>query len=54
MGAEGLRALGFAQAASEDTAEDIRRRDEERLPSRFKARSGQDVIGCSSRPLPAR
>jgi glutathione-regulated potassium-efflux system protein KefB len=54
MGAEGLRALGFAQAASEDTAEDIRRRDEERLPSRFKAEvmSGRDRLLLPPAPGP--
>jgi glutathione-regulated potassium-efflux system protein KefB len=49
MGAEGLRALGFAQAEIEETAEDIRRRDEERL---FEQIQGDVMSGSDRLILP--
>jgi glutathione-regulated potassium-efflux system protein KefB len=56
MGAEGLRALGFAQAEIDDTAEDIRRRDEERLSEQVQGdvMSGSDRLLLPPGPLIAR
>lgn len=42
MGAQGLRALGFAEADIADVAEDIRRRDDERLSEQVQ---GDDMSG---------
>ena len=46
MGAEGLRVLGFAEAEIEDAAEDVRRRDNERLAEQVQgdAMSGRDRL----------
>ena len=46
MGAEGLRALGFADVDIEETAGDIRRRDTERLAEQVQgdAMSGRDRL----------
>lgn len=46
MGAEGLRALGFADVDIEETAEDIRLRDTERLAEQVQgdAMSGSDRL----------
>lgn len=46
MGAEGLRALGFADVDIEEAAEDIRRRDTERLAEQIQgdAMSGSDRL----------
>ncbi|MGH6644695.1 MAG: NAD-binding protein, partial [Bradyrhizobium sp.] len=52
MGAEGLRALGFADVDIEEAAEDIRRRDAERLAEQVQgdAMSGRDRLLLQ--PLP--
>ena len=52
MGAEGLRALGFAEAHIDETTADIRRRDEERLNEQVQgdAMSGSDRLIV--RPVP--
>ena len=52
MGAEGLRALGFAEVDIEEAAEDIRRRDRERLAEQVQgdAMSGMDRLHI--RPVP--
>ena len=46
MGAEGLRALGFAEVDIEEAAEDIRQRDNERLSEQVQgdAMSGRDRV----------
>ena len=36
MGAEGLRALGYAEMDVEEAAEDVRRRDNERLSEQVR------------------
>ena len=52
MGAQGLRVLGFAEREIEDVAEDIRRRDVERLSEQVQGdhMSGQDRLFI--RPVP--
>jgi glutathione-regulated potassium-efflux system protein KefB len=54
MGAEGLRALGFTQSEVEDAAEDIRRRDNERLVEQVQgdAMSGRDRLLLQPVPEP--
>jgi glutathione-regulated potassium-efflux system protein KefB len=54
MGAEGLRALGFAQSEVEEAAEDIRRRDTERLAEQVQgdAMSGRDHLLLQPVPEP--
>jgi glutathione-regulated potassium-efflux system protein KefB len=54
MGAEGLRVLGFAEAEIADVAEDIRRRDDERLSEQVQgdAMSGSDRLLLQPRPEP--
>jgi glutathione-regulated potassium-efflux system protein KefB len=54
MGAEGLRTLGFAQSEVEDAAEDIRRRDTERLAEQVQgdAMSGRDHLLLQPVPEP--
>jgi glutathione-regulated potassium-efflux system protein KefB len=46
MGAEGLRALGYAEAEIEEAGEDVRRRDDERLLEQVQgdAMSGRDRL----------
>jgi len=52
MGAEGLRALGYAEMDVEEAAEDVRRRDNERLSEQVQkdAMSGRDHLHI--RPVP--
>ncbi|NEJ97352.1 monovalent cation:proton antiporter-2 (CPA2) family protein [Rhizobium ruizarguesonis] len=52
MGAEGLRALGYAELDVEEAAQDVRRRDEERLSEQVQgdAMSGRDRLHV--RPVP--
>lgn len=52
MGAEGLRALGYAELDVEEAAEDVRQRDNERLSEQVQgdAMSGQDHLHI--RPVP--
>ncbi len=54
MGAEGLRALGFADVDIEEAAEDIRRRDTERLAEQVQgdAMSGSDRLLLQPVPEP--
>lgn len=54
MGAQGLRALGFAEADIADVAEDIRRRDDERLSEQVQgdAMSGSDRLLLQPVPEP--
>lgn len=54
MGAEGLRALGFADVDIEEAAEDIRRRDTERLDEQVQggAMSGRDRLLLQPVPEP--
>jgi glutathione-regulated potassium-efflux system protein KefB len=54
MGAEGLRALGFAEAEIIEAGEDIRRRDEERLAEQVQgnAMSGRDHLLLQPVPEP--
>lgn len=54
MGAEGLRVLGFPEAEIADVAEDIRRRDDERLSEQVQgdAMSGSDRLLLQPRPEP--
>ena len=54
MGAEGLRALGFAEADIVEAGEDIRRRDEERLAEQVQgdAMSGRDHLLLQPIPEP--
>lgn len=54
MGAEGLRALGFAEVDIEEAAEDIRRRDTERLAEQVQgdAMSGSDRLHIQPVPEP--
>ncbi|MGF7151144.1 glutathione-regulated potassium-efflux system protein KefB [Sphingomonas zeicaulis] len=54
MGAEGLRAVGFAEADVDETVEDIRRRDEERLAEQVQgdAMSGLDHVFTQPIPEP--
>jgi len=52
MGAEGLRALGYAELDVEAVADDVRRRDNERLSEQVQgdAMSGLDHLHV--RPIP--
>jgi glutathione-regulated potassium-efflux system protein KefB len=54
MGAEGLRALGYAEADIAEVAEDIRRRDDERLSEQVQgdAMSGSDRLILQPIPEP--
>jgi glutathione-regulated potassium-efflux system protein KefB len=54
MGAEGLRVLGYAEAEIDETGEDIRRRDEERLSEQVQgdAMSGRDRLLLQPVPEP--
>ena len=54
MGAESLRSLGFAQSEVEEAAEDIRRRDTERLAEQVQgdAMSGRDHLLLQPVPEP--
>lgn len=54
MGAEGLRALGFAEVDIEETAADIRQRDTERLSEQVQGdiMSGQDRLHTQLVPEP--
>ena len=54
MGAEGLRALGFSEGDVEETVEDIRRRDEDRLAEQVQgdAMSGLDHMFIQPIPEP--
>lgn len=54
MGAQGLRTLGFAEADIEEAADDIRRRDEERLSEQVQgdAMSGRDRLILQPVPEP--
>ncbi|WP_180900203.1 monovalent cation:proton antiporter-2 (CPA2) family protein [Martelella soudanensis] len=54
MGAEGLRALGFAEANVAETVEDIRRRDNERLSEQVQGEfmSGRDRLLTEPVPEP--
>ncbi|NYF30614.1 monovalent cation:proton antiporter-2 (CPA2) family protein [Sphingopyxis sp. JAI108] len=54
MGAAGLRLLGFVEADIEEVAEDIRRRDTERLSEQVQgdAMSGSDRLLLQPRPEP--
>ncbi|GLK82288.1 monovalent cation:proton antiporter-2 (CPA2) family protein [Ancylobacter defluvii] len=54
MGAEGLRALGFAEVDIDEAAEDIRRRDAERLAEQVQgdAMSGRDRLLLQPVPEP--
>lgn len=54
MGAEGLRVLGVAEADIAEVAEDIRRRDEERLSEQVQGdiMSGSDRVLVQPRPEP--
>lgn len=54
MGAAGLRLLGFVEADIEEVAEDIRRRDSERLSEQVQgdAMSGSDRLLLQPRPEP--
>ncbi|KAA0019526.1 potassium transporter [Salinicola corii] len=56
MGAEGLRALGYAEVEIEDTAEDIRQRDAERLSEQVQgdSMSGRDRLHLQPVPEPLR
>jgi glutathione-regulated potassium-efflux system protein KefB len=54
MGAEGLRALGYAELDVEEAAEDVRRRDNERLSEQVQgdAMSGMDHLHLGPVPEP--
>jgi glutathione-regulated potassium-efflux system protein KefB len=54
MGTQGLRTLGFAEADIEEAADDIRRRDEERLSEQVQgdAMSGRDRLILQPVPEP--
>ncbi|MNL82225.1 hypothetical protein D3C87_2095550 [compost metagenome] len=54
MGAEGLRALGFADVDIEEAAEDSRRRDTARLAEQVQgdAMSGSDRLHIQPAPEP--
>lgn len=54
MGAEGLRALGYAELDIEETAEDVRQRDEDRLSEQVQGddMSGRDRLVLQPAPEP--
>ncbi|WP_342240765.1 monovalent cation:proton antiporter-2 (CPA2) family protein [Inquilinus sp. OTU3971] len=52
MGAEGLRALGFAEVDIEEAAEDIRRRDHERLAEQVQGDAMSGIDRLHIRPVP--
>ncbi|OWJ69161.1 monovalent cation:proton antiporter-2 (CPA2) family protein [Inquilinus limosus] len=52
MGAEGLRALGFAEVDIEEAAEDIRRRDRERLAEQVQGDAMSGIDRLHIRPVP--
>jgi glutathione-regulated potassium-efflux system protein KefB len=54
MGAEGLRALGYAELDIEETAEDVRQRDEGRLSEQVQGdeMSGRDRLLLQPVPEP--
>ena len=54
MGAEGLRALGYAERDIEETAEEVRQRDEDRLSEQVQEddMSGRDRLVLQPAPEP--
>jgi glutathione-regulated potassium-efflux system protein KefB len=52
MGAEGLRALGFAEVDIEEAAEDIRRREHERLAEQVQGDAMSGIDRLHIRPVP--
>lgn len=52
MGAEGLRALGYAELDVEDAAEDVRQRDNERLSEQVQGNNMSGLKHLHIRPVP--